>query len=73
LKKGDMRRVTFQFKVAIRPGNYFINIGISEANENSVIAYDRHYSITEITVVGKRAVVGFFSLQPKIEIRGISE
>lgn len=73
MSQGEKVRVVFRFLVTMRPGVYFINLGLSEVNSNGVVAYDRHYSVCEITVIGQKPVVGFMSLQPEIEVKRIYE
>lgn len=73
MNQGERARVIFRFLVTIKPGTYFLNLGVSEVTDNGVVAYDRQYSICEITVTGNKPVVGFLSLQPSIEVRRFHE
>jgi teichoic acid transport system ATP-binding protein len=71
LSENDRLRVEFRFLVTLRPGVYFLNLGVSEHRDDNVTAYDRYYSLTEIHVLGKKIVMGHCSLMPKIEVKKI--
>lgn len=65
---GDCFRVEFKFRMALRPGKYFFNIGLSESGPEGIVSYDRQYSIAEIDVIGNKVVVGACNLLPEIKI-----
>lgn len=68
MKENSVIQVSISFKVSLRPGRYFLNLGCSEMVDGELIIYDRLYSLTEIMVTGKKDMVGYTSLFPNFEI-----
>lgn len=68
MKDKSVIQIAISFRISLKPGRYFLNLGCSEIVDGDLIVYDRLYSLTEIIVTGKKDMVGYTSLFPNFEI-----
>lgn len=68
MKAGGTVEASFGFRMSLKPGSYFFNLGCSELGPDGLNSYHRLYCVTEITICGAKDVIGFFHLSPRVKI-----
>jgi ABC-type polysaccharide/polyol phosphate transport system ATPase subunit len=71
-KPGNVQRIRFSFSVPLRPGDYFLDVGVAEMDGTpggNAVDVRRSVAMISIAPIGKRiGFNGLFDLSPKFDI-----
>ena len=68
-KAGDAVEITFRQRMTLQGGEYLLSFGCTGYQDGNFRVFHRLYDVLNVTCISQKNTVGFFDMEPEIEVR----